>query len=179
MKKEFLCSCGGAAWQDWPCDCCVALQGMVQSRHVAKIVTRHAGAIRWLASRGIRGEVIPHLDIETIEKGDRIFGVLPLNIIREALARGAEVHLVTLPTLAFKERGQELSPKKMEEAGARLTRCTPVSFDVTGANAETPAGWDRNHWTITFRVIRPFAGACDGAIGNWDGKHPNCCGNCT
>ncbi|MBC7109077.1 MAG: CRISPR-associated protein Csx16 [Methanomassiliicoccales archaeon] len=91
-----------------------------------KIVTRHPGAIRWLRAKGIEGEVIQHLTPEEIEEGDRIYGILPVSLILEALQRGAQVYLLVLPGIAFSQRGQELAPDEMEKAGAKIIRIREI-----------------------------------------------------
>ena len=93
------------------------------------IVTRHAGAIAWLQARGYEGQVNQHFDIEDARPGIRIIGVLPLPLIRRALAAGAEVLLLSMPAMLAKHRGKELSPAEMEEAGARLERVSLLSLD--------------------------------------------------
>jgi len=85
-------------------------------------VTRHEGAIKYLENRGITGEVIPHLEAENIKKGDQLYGVLPIPFILKAIERGAEVYILVIPWILFTERGKELSPGEMEEAGAKILK---------------------------------------------------------
>jgi len=85
-----------------------------------KIVSRHAGTIAWLASKGVQGEVIAQASPEDFKPGDVIYGVLPVPLIAEALQRGARVILTVLPAVALGERGKELTPAEMDRAGAKL-----------------------------------------------------------
>lgn len=83
------------------------------------IITRHAGAIEWLKSKGYGGEVMPHFNGE-VEEGATYIGVLPIPMIHHIINGGGRFILLTLPQIAFGERGQELSPEEMEAAGASL-----------------------------------------------------------
>ena len=73
-----------------------------------KIVTRHKGTIEWLKSKGIVGEVIEHLKPEDIKKGDKIYGNLSIDLMKEALDRGAEVYLLLLPQKIVKVKSVEI-----------------------------------------------------------------------
>ena len=80
------------------------------------IVTRHAGLVEWLAERGITGRVISQATPQDV-RGKRVIGVLPLHLAAEA----AEVVVVDMPRLRPEQRGQDLTPAEMDEAGAALT----------------------------------------------------------
>ena len=82
------------------------------------IVARHAGAVEWLASKNITGEVIPHVSDPSILEGRIVVGILPLNLA----AKAAEVWSVDLPNLSQEMRGKELSPSEMDEAGAVIRK---------------------------------------------------------
>lgn len=94
-----------------------------------KIVTRHKGAIKWLQAKGIKGEIIEHLTPDKIEEGDKIYGILPVPLIIEALQRRAQVYLLVLPGIAFSQRGQELTPAEMEKAGAKIIRIKSIKTE--------------------------------------------------
>lgn len=79
------------------------------------IVTRHAGTVEWLAAHGVTGDVIPHATAEDV-RDRHIIGILPLHLAAEA----ATVTAVDLPNLRPEQRGQELTPAEMDEAGAQL-----------------------------------------------------------
>jgi len=80
------------------------------------IVTRHAGAVEWLRLRhGITGRVITHA--EATDVADKIvIGVLPLHLA----ALAARVISIDLPGLRPDQRGKDLTPDEMDEAGATL-----------------------------------------------------------
>lgn len=85
-----------------------------------KIVSRHSGAINWLRSKGIEGEVVPQLTLDQVQPGDIIFGNLPVELINACIAKGARVIILSLPAIAFGQRGAELTPAEMDAAGAKL-----------------------------------------------------------
>lgn len=85
------------------------------------IVTRHSGAVEWLRRRGITGEVFEHVS-DPAQVADRtVYGVLPLHLAAVA----DEVISIDLPGLRPDQRGKDLSPEEMDEAGASL-RCYRV-----------------------------------------------------
>lgn len=84
------------------------------------IVTRHAGALEWLARRGVQGErVVPHLDPAWIQVGDRVVGTLPIQLVAEVCAQGAQYEHISVE-LPSELRGRELSADTLERHGARL-----------------------------------------------------------
>ena len=87
-----------------------------------KIVSRHPGAIRWLKSKFGNAEVIKHLDVADVTSADTVIGVLPLPMIKAILDKGAHFILLSLPKVAFSDRGSELTPGEMDDAGAKLSR---------------------------------------------------------
>ena len=80
------------------------------------IVTRHSGAVAWLAERGITGEVIAHVADPAQIAGKAVIGNLPLHLA--ALAE--RVGSIDMPGLTPAQRGQDLSPEEMDEAGAAI-----------------------------------------------------------
>jgi len=93
------------------------------------IVSRHKGAIEWLRSKKIEGEVIEHLSTEDLTGNERIYGVLPLPLIKEAMDKGCEVNILVLPAIAFGQRGQELTPEEMDKAGAKILRVKELTLE--------------------------------------------------
>jgi len=63
------------------------------------IISRHSGAIEWLRSKGIEGEVIEHLSIKDLTGNERIYGVLPLPLIKEAMDKRCEVNILKQETV--------------------------------------------------------------------------------
>lgn len=81
------------------------------------IVTRHAGAIEWLRQQGIVGKVIAHATAAEI-RGKIVIGALPLNLAAQA----AEVWAIDMPDLTAEQRGKDLTPAEMDDAGATITK---------------------------------------------------------
>lgn len=82
-------------------------------------ITRHAGAVEWARTQGIKAEQLSHLDTSVITPGDTVIGTLPVHIVAEICTRGARYfHMVLdLPSDA---RGRGLSAAEMTRFGARL-----------------------------------------------------------
>lgn len=79
------------------------------------IISRHAGAIEWLARQGITGSVIAQATAEDV-RGKVVVGNLPLHLAALALRVGS----IDLPNLAAADRGRDLTPAEMDAAGASV-----------------------------------------------------------
>jgi Putative CRISPR-associated protein (Cas_VVA1548) len=79
------------------------------------IITRHAGLVEWLRLRGIEGIAIPQATPEEVT-GKVVIGALPPYLA--CLAE--EVISVDMPNLRADQRGKDLSPAEMDEAGAAM-----------------------------------------------------------
>jgi CRISPR-associated protein Csx16 len=83
-------------------------------------ITRHPGAIEWAARRGLHiDRQIAHLDPATIQPGDVVIGILPVNLAAEVCARGGQFFNLSLD-LPPDARGRELTADELERYGARL-----------------------------------------------------------
>ena len=80
------------------------------------IVTRHSGAVEWLARHGISGQVIAHVSDPAQVAGKAVVGSLPLHLA----ALADRVGSIDMPGLTPAQRGQDLSPEEMDEAGAAI-----------------------------------------------------------
>ena len=95
------------------------------------IVTRHAGAVAWLEEiKGVTGKVIPHFDEKIEVKNKKVYGTLPVHLINQIIAEGGEFYLINLPSIAFSQRGEELTPSEMEAAGAQLLKIKRIELEV-------------------------------------------------
>jgi len=88
-------------------------QALLDERPV--IVTRHDGAVAWLAARGITGPVIEQAT-EADVAGKVVIGNLPLYLA----AAAAKVGSIDMPSLPRGQRGEDLSPSEMDAAGATI-----------------------------------------------------------
>lgn len=86
-------------------------------------VSRHPGAIEWIKTKKhIKiDEFVTHLDIETVNKGDTIIGILPFDIAAAVCKKGGIFYALLLDQNED-NRGQEHSIQKMHQLGARLQR---------------------------------------------------------
>lgn len=86
-------------------------------------VSRHPGALVWLAEQGITVDVqVAHLHACQVAPGDVVIGTLPVQLAAEVCACGAEYWHLQLAELPLTARGQELSAAQMRDYGARLVR---------------------------------------------------------
>lgn len=84
------------------------------------VVTRHAGAVEWLQSKGFADcEVVAHFAPEMVQQGDVVVGILPLNLVAEVNAKGGRFFALDMNVPA-ELRGVEMTAQLMTELGARL-----------------------------------------------------------
>ena len=85
-----------------------------------RFVTRHPGAVEWAARAGLRiDQQISHLDPATIQPGDIVIGILPVNLAAQVCARGGRFFNLNLD-LPLTARGRELSADELQRYGARI-----------------------------------------------------------
>lgn len=85
-------------------------------------VSRHAGAVDWIAAQGLRVDrMVSHLDPTELEPGDTVIGSLPVHLAATVCARGGRYLHLTLD-IPPERRGAELTHQDMEAFGARLER---------------------------------------------------------
>lgn len=90
-------------------------------------VTRHDGAITWACQEGLIPKGQPFLGIvhltkdilETLEPGDAVVGVLPIQLVAKVCEKGAKFFALVLD-LPLDARGKELTADDMRRYGARL-----------------------------------------------------------
>jgi CRISPR-associated protein Csx16 len=95
------------------------------------VVSRHPGAIAWLKSQAIEGEIHPAWKNENtslLSKGDIVVGNLPLTMIAEILKSGATFGLLNLPEVPLEKRGMELTPEELHKFGANVMEITNISI---------------------------------------------------
>ncbi len=83
-------------------------------------VSRHAGAVDWLAQQGFVAErTVPHLNLAEIGAGDIVIGTLPAHLAADICALGARYVNLSLHLPADK-RGVELTAADLTAYGAKL-----------------------------------------------------------
>ena len=90
----------------------MTMSSYIDGREVV-IVSRHAGAIEWLARQGIAGTVIEQATAEDVFDSV-VIGNLPLHLAAAAHKVGS----IDLPGLTREQRGRDLTPEEMDAAGA-------------------------------------------------------------
>ena len=98
------------------------------------VVTRHEGVKAWLREKKglMNAEIVEHFsteDIRRLREGDRVVGILPMNLAKEVRDRGAQFDLIVMPELTREQRGVELTPDEMDAAGAKLMRVTALELE--------------------------------------------------
>lgn len=84
------------------------------------LVSRHAGAVKWLHRRGYEAvQTIAHLDPTTIQPGDTVIGTLPVHLAAAVCARGARFVFLSVDIPA-QLRGKELTDAQLDQFNARL-----------------------------------------------------------
>ena len=90
------------------------------------IISRHTGAIAWLKSHEIEGEVMPQFVVA--EPRTTYYGMLPMPQVAQILAVGSLFYLISMPAVAFGQRGSEMTPEEMDNAGACLYRVASIKL---------------------------------------------------
>ncbi len=83
-------------------------------------VSRHPGAVEWAKLQGLHVDRwVAHLSVNEIAAGDKVIGILPVNIAAQVCACGASYVNLSLD-LPLEWRGRELSVEELILAGAKL-----------------------------------------------------------
>ena len=84
------------------------------------VITRHPGALEWLASQGVQWDCHrARLDGIQVGKADEVIGILPFSTAAEVCAKGARYFHISM-NLPDELRGAEMSAAEMQACGARL-----------------------------------------------------------
>src|SRR5574343_753417 len=105
------------------------------------IVTRHAGLVNWLEQHGVTGKVIAQATPEDVA-GKHVFGVLPMWLAVHA----ASVTEVSMPALRLEQRGKDITPAEMDEAGAVMKTYVVIDGDVRCDSVRCTLGCDGERW---------------------------------
>ncbi|MBI5136853.1 MAG: CRISPR-associated protein Csx16 [Nitrospirae bacterium] len=103
-------------------------------------VTRHAGARAWAEQAGVTvDQVVEHLDVGAIGRGDVVIGTLPVNLVARVCGQGGRyLHLsMDVPP---ELRGKELTADDMRRLGARVEEYRvdgPLAVEWRSGNAGT------------------------------------------
>lgn len=93
------------------------------------LVTRHQATVVWLADQEIEVDsLIPHLDVDDIQKGDTVIGTLPIQLACAVCQKGATYRHLTLDMPA-ELRGLELSVEQLSLCNPRLEQYEVVRVE--------------------------------------------------
>lgn len=82
-------------------------------------VSRHLGAIEFAARQVPAATVVNSLEDISLKPGDRVFGILPVDLIANVCEAGATFFALVFERSGI-ERGTELTYDDLEKAGARF-----------------------------------------------------------
>lgn len=89
------------------------------------IITRHTASIQWIKNNLPNAQdtivIQSHLNPDSIQKKDTVIGVLPLHIIADITARGADFYSLDI-TCPPELRGKELNLQTLENLHPKLTK---------------------------------------------------------
>jgi CRISPR-associated Csx2 family protein len=95
------------------------------------VVTRHAGAVEWLASQGIAADLqVEELDPDIVQPGDTVIGTLPVHLAANVNQRGGRFLHIAMD-VPLERRGQALSKAEMASYRARLVEYRVTEEPVT------------------------------------------------
>ena len=98
----------------------------------SSFISRHPGALEWVAEEGLRvDQVIDHLDPAIIQPGDSLIGSLPVNLAAEVCVRGGRHPHLSLD-LPPELHGRELNVAQMHDCGARVEEYRVRRLDPNG-----------------------------------------------
>ncbi|GAB4380803.1 CRISPR-associated protein Csx16 [Methanothermobacter thermautotrophicus] len=99
------------------------------------IITRHQSTVHWILAKlngkGLDRDVFVtgHLSNEMMlrmRKGDTVYGILPIHLIRRLLRKGVEYFHVVLPHVPYELRGKELTLKQVKEFGGQIWKIDDI-----------------------------------------------------
>ena len=83
-------------------------------------VVRHQGAVDWMKMQSIPIDYwTESLDLDMVESGDTVIGILPMHMAAEVCAKGA-TFIALMIDLPREYRGKELTVKQLEEMSCCL-----------------------------------------------------------
>ncbi|WP_071058852.1 CRISPR-associated protein Csx16 [Pelistega sp. MC2] len=83
-------------------------------------ISRHQGAASWIQEQGLEiDQMLTHLDMNILKRGDTVVGTLPINLVAELTELGVRYLHLTL-NMPESMRGKELSPEEMKQINAYL-----------------------------------------------------------
>lgn len=98
------------------------------------IITRHQGTVDWvrakLNGKGVRDVFVAgHLSDQMIlqmKKGDAVYGILPIHLIRRLLRKGVDYYHMVLPDVPEEFRGKELSLEQVKAFGGQIWKIRDI-----------------------------------------------------
>lgn len=99
------------------------------------VITRHQSTVDWIMAklngRGVGRDVFVTGDLSEemilrMRKGDVVYGILPIHLIKRLLRKGVEYYHVVLPRVPREFRGRELSLEQVREFGGEIWKIEDI-----------------------------------------------------
>ncbi len=99
------------------------------------IVTRHQSTVNWIKAKlngkGLDRDVFVagHLSDQMIlqmKKGDAVYGILPIHLIKRLLRKGVDYYHMVLPDVPEEFRGKELSLEQVKAFGGQIWKIRDI-----------------------------------------------------
>jgi len=99
------------------------------------VITRHQSTVDWIMAklngRGVGRDVFVTGDLSEemilrMRKGDVVYGILPIHLIKRLLRKGVEYYHVVLPNVPYELRGKELTLKQVKEFGGQIWKIEDI-----------------------------------------------------
>lgn len=154
------------------------------------IVSRHHGAIEWIRqalekenistnSQAQEIKQLTHFTPETIQWGDTVIGLLPINLIAQINALGGQYGHLSMD-LKESDRGKELTIHDMNALNARIEWFSAIKTDHINANGISLFKSFLKDWDVDLKdrqsypiSINRSSNAIDVSFGNGEDKTPN------
>ncbi len=100
---------------------------------VCWVVTRHDDTVKWIQTILGHNHIrqVDHLTpavMGQMRPGDKVYGVLPLHLVKELLEMGIRYYAIVLPRIPAEKRGKELSISELKEVGIEIYRVSGLEM---------------------------------------------------
>ncbi len=82
-------------------------------------VSRHKGAREWAAKHVQNVHIVSHLSLDDIHKGDKVYGILPIDLVEKICTKGARYFALVIDRKKS-DRGKELTARQLKNRNARF-----------------------------------------------------------
>jgi CRISPR-associated protein Csx16 len=92
-------------------------------------ISRHSGAVEWATRQKLSVDrFAPHLNVNDVQNGDYVYGILPVELAAEVCRRGARFFSLCM-TVPEGQRGHDLTVDDLFRLHARLREFHIVALE--------------------------------------------------